>query len=462
MADGQNRKILRIGIIQNKKFIEERLLRKRHTVSLGQSEKNTFVVPSATLPDSHPLFELKGGAYHLRIVDGMTGKVGIDDSSLDFGALKSRGLAKPHPAGGLSVALSDRSRGRVVLGDVTLLFQFVVPPPPPSRLQLPASVRGGILNTLDWPFVSTLLASFVIQVFSVAFIVTRDYPEPPRGLEALPDRFAEFLKEQPEIKKVTPKQTAKDEDKEEKDPDKKEPKKEEVKKKPPPKKVEEVVKEARQKAREKRRIAKKVNNKTILKFIGVKGDGGEGILNTLKDGHTDTAIADAFSGGGMMVAEESGASRDRRRETGATGKLAALGSKDLEAKGPTGPVKSGKKREVAVRGKVKIKRLRNDEMVGTGVLDSNSVSSVVRRRSRAIKNCYEKRLKLNNKLKGKVKVRFTIEQSGRARKVSVVSDSTGDPAVGKCIASQIKRWRFPKPDGGSVTVAFPFVFTPSG
>jgi TonB family protein len=320
-------------------------------------------------------------------------------------------------------------------------------------------VRGGILNTLDWPFVSTLMASFVIQVFSVAFIVTRDYPEPPSGLENLPDRFAEFLKEQPEIKKVKPKKVTKDDDKEEKDPEKEKPKEEPVKKKP--KKVEEVVKEARKKAREKRRIAKKVNNKTILKFIGVKGDGEGGILNTLKDGHTDTAIADAFSGGGMMVAEESGASRDRRRETGQTGKIAGLGDDALTAKGPAGPVKSGKKRETAVRGKVKIKRLRNDEMVGTGVLDSNSVSKVVKRRSRAIKNCYEKRLKLNNKLKGKVKVRFTIEQSGRARKVSVVSNTTGDSVVGTCIANQIKRWRFPKPDGGSVTVAFPFVFTPS-
>jgi hypothetical protein len=37
----------------------------------------------------------------------------------------------------------------------------------------------------------------------------------------------------------------------------------------------------------------------------------------------------------------------------------------------------------------------------------------------------------------------------------------GSDAVGDCIISRLKRWRFPKPDGGSVTVNFPFIFTPS-
>ena len=457
MAEGGNRKILRIGIIQNKEFVEERLLRKRHSVTVGQTAKNTFAVPSGSLPDTHTLFELKGGVYHLRVLDGMSGKVGVDDSSLTLDALKAKGLAKPHPAGGLDIPLSDRSRGRIVMGDVILLFQFVVPPPPPSRLQLPAAVRGGIVNTLDWPFVTTLLASFVVQVFSVAFIVTRDYPEPPRGIENLDDRFAKILRVQPEVK-ATPKETEAKED-EEKDPDKKEP--EEVKK-PEKKKVEKVVEEARQKAREKQRVVSNVRRKTIIGVLGTKGGDGDALVrDLLGGGAADVAMKDAFDGTVGLVADGSAGRPDSRRDVGGTGKIAALGGDDLKAKGPTGPVSTGSKREVKVSGNVKIKRLSNDEMIGTGVLDSNSVSQVVSRRSKAIKNCYEKRLKVNNKLKGKVKIRFTIEQSGRVSKASVAQDTTGDSVVGSCIVSQIKRWRFPKPDGGSVTVSFPFVFTPS-
>ena len=40
-------KILRIGIIQNGKIVEERLVRKRENVTIGQSTKNTFVVPAS-------------------------------------------------------------------------------------------------------------------------------------------------------------------------------------------------------------------------------------------------------------------------------------------------------------------------------------------------------------------------------------------------------------------------------
>lgn len=461
MAEGGNRKILRIGIIQNKKFVEERLLRKRHAVTVGQGARNTFAVPSPTLPPTHTLFDLRGGVYHLCVTPSMTGKVGVDASSLDFEGLKARGLAEKQPDGSLAIKLSDRSRGRVVMGDVTLLFQFVVPPPPASRLQLPASVRGGILHTLDWPFVSTLLASFVVQVFSIAFIVTRDYPEPPRGIETLPDRFAEFLRERPETKPQPKEETAKeDEESEEKDPEKKEPEKKEPEKKP--KKVDEVEQKARKTAEKQRQMAAKVQNNTIIKFLGTKGGDGEGgILDQLKDGHTDTAMADAFDGAAGMVADGSGGARDRRRSVNGTGKVAGLDQDAITAKGG-GPVSSGSKGgETKVSGEVKIKRLRNDEMIGTGVLDSNSVSQVVSRRRSAIKNCYEKRLKVNNKLAGKVKISFTIEQSGRVRQASVAENTTGDPAVGTCIVSQIKRWRFPKPDGGSVTVAFPFVFTPS-
>ena len=45
---------------------------------------------------------------------------------------------------------------------------------------------------------------------------------------------------------------------------------------------------------------------------------------------------------------------------------------------------------------------------------------------------------------------------------AVVQESTmKDPAVGSCIAQAVKRWTFPKPEGGgSVIVSYPFVLEP--
>ncbi len=50
-------KILRIGIIQGGRIVEERLVRKRENITIGQSAKNMFVVLSDALPRNWLLFE---------------------------------------------------------------------------------------------------------------------------------------------------------------------------------------------------------------------------------------------------------------------------------------------------------------------------------------------------------------------------------------------------------------------
>jgi TonB family protein len=459
MAESRDKKILRIGLIQNGKIVEERLLRRRETVTIGQSPRNTFVLSSGGLPKSYNLFEIRSNTYHLNFRAGMNGKVSVDNSVMDFRALREQKLARKRGEN-YTVKLSERSRGKVMLGDVTVLFQFVTPPPPPSTLQLPASLRGGWSQRTDWQFASALLGSFVFQVFSLAFIMSQDYPPPPQGIETLSDRFTEVVFEKKVIKPPPPKVNEEKKD-EKKDPDKKEPEKKAEKKpepKPEPKETPEV--KARRKAKELRRMQKEVANKTILKFVGSKGgDNPASILDSLKDGATDVRIAEAFDGAnGIMVAKNSDTSRDRRLGS-SSGKVAGLDSSDLKGR-EAGKVSTGKKTERKIKGAVKIKK--PSEAFGTGVLDPNSIAKVVGRRKNAIKACYEKQLKKNPKLAGKVKIQFTILGSGRVGDVQVLQDSTGEPAVGACIKRNMKRWKFPKPDGGSVTVAFPFVFQPSG
>jgi TonB family protein len=86
------------------------------------------------------------------------------------------------------------------------------------------------------------------------------------------------------------------------------------------------------------------------------------------------------------------------------------------------------------------------------------VAAVISRRKGAIQSCYERELKKNPNIAGKVVVRFNIGTAGRVTSASVASSSLGAPAVGSCVVSRIKSWRFPKPEGGSVTVTKSFVF----
>src|SRR6476659_3954367 len=156
-------KILRIGIIQSGKIVEERLVRKRENVTIGQSAKNTFVVPASNyLGRSFVLFELGPQGYALNFTDGMDGRVSLGEQVVALPALRQSGRAQKR--GELwHLPLSDKSRGKVVIGDVTVLFQFVAPPPVQPRPQLPPSVRSSLLQNLDWMLLAVVASSFLVH-----------------------------------------------------------------------------------------------------------------------------------------------------------------------------------------------------------------------------------------------------------------------------------------------------------
>ncbi|MEZ4337591.1 MAG: hypothetical protein R3B82_13310 [Sandaracinaceae bacterium] len=70
-------KVLRIGLIQGDKIVEERIIRKRETVTVGSSEKNHFVVSAGGLSSRFELFQLVGNDYILNFTDQMRGRVGL-------------------------------------------------------------------------------------------------------------------------------------------------------------------------------------------------------------------------------------------------------------------------------------------------------------------------------------------------------------------------------------------------
>ena len=134
-------KVLRIGLIQGGKIVEERIIRKRETVTVGASEKNHFVIQAQGLSSRFELFQLVGNDYILNFTDQMRGRVGLAAGVKELDELRKSGARKAQ--GYYQVKLTESSRGKVVIGDTTLLFQFVTPPPVQPRPQLPAAAKGG-------------------------------------------------------------------------------------------------------------------------------------------------------------------------------------------------------------------------------------------------------------------------------------------------------------------------------
>ncbi|HJX65251.1 MAG TPA: AgmX/PglI C-terminal domain-containing protein [Polyangia bacterium] len=444
-------RVLRIGIVQGGRIIDERLVRSRGNISIGWSSKATFAVPSEALPKQWLLFELTPKGYVARFADAMDARIAVGNEVIALAQLKQAGRVRQQGTAWL-LLLDERSRGKISVGDLTILFQFVTPPPPQPRPRLPASVRGSWTTGLDWAFTLIGGASFLAHLVLVMYLRNVDWPRKP-DIEEIPDRFVQMIvKAKPP---EPPKQQAKtDEKTDEKKVENKVASTSAAKKAPKP----EISAEekARIDAERRARLAEQVRNTGILKLLGAKADGSGSIADVLGKGDVDRDQEKAFQGvGGLTVATSEASLRGVKSGTGGSGKVADIGSlrgAGTIASGNTGAGASEKR----VSGVVK-----SEAPAVDGELDPALVSKEVRARIGAVKACYERALKRNPNLSGKIKVRWTITAAGTVSGVDIADDSMGDSEVSSCIKQLVARWRFPAPSGGSVEVEFPFVFTAS-
>lgn len=441
----QHSKMLRVGIIQGDRILEERHVL-RDDITIGHDGKNTLILPPTDeLPARFALFENRNNQYQLVFDDTMQGRVNLGSSDVDFDRLRKQGLAQergPHYV----LPLQETARGKVDLGDVTLFFQFVTPPSPADKPRLPPDVQGGFWKTLDRLFFTILAGSLALHFIWGAIMISADPPpEPELTLDELEDRFvkAEIIPQRkPEPEKVAeaPKAAEKAEKAEAKDPGE-------------DKAADSKPADAAQRKAE---VVKKVSGKGLLKILGSSGSGSGGAFADVLGGSTGGGeIAEALAGAGgvgVATAEAVGAGGPKG---GGTGNVAGIG--DLGTSGG-GKVDLGAKKEVEVSGRVKDAA----PEVDSSDVDRDALARYVKARLKAIQNCYEKELKRNPSLKGKVVVRFSIMPSGRTGDIDIEENTLGNEAVGSCIRTVIRSWVFPfKPDD-EVPVAYPFVFSPAG
>jgi TonB family protein len=441
---------MRIGIVQGGRIIEERLIRSRENISLGWSSKATFAVPSEALPKQWLLFETTPRGYIARFADAMDARIAVGNEVISLAQLKQAGRIRRQGNAWL-LLLDERSRGKIAVGDLTILFQFVTPPLPQPRPRLPASVRGSWMTGLDWAFTAIGSASFLAHLVFVMYLRNVDWPRKP-DIEEIPDRFVQIMAKAkpPEPPKN---QVTKDDSTEEKKPDKSASSgaaKNTAKRELSP------AEKARLDAERRARLSEQVRNTGILKLLGAKADGSGSIADVLGKGDVDRDQEKAFQGvGGLAVATSEASLRGVKSGTGGSGKVADIGSlrgAGAIAGGTTGAGATEKRVSGVVR---------SEAPAVDGALDPALVSKEVRARIGAVKACYERALKRNPNLSGKVKVRWTITAAGTVSGVDISDDSMGDSEVSSCIKQLVARWRFPAPSGGSVEVEFPFVFTAS-
>lgn len=83
---------------------------------------------------------------------------------------------------------------------------------------------------------------------------------------------------------------------------------------------------------------------------------------------------------------------------------------------------------------------RQGEVTTLAGRDPDQVSKVVNGHNDAIEYCYQKELKRNPTLKGKLVVRFTINPQGKVSSATIVSSTLNSPELEACILRRIQRW----------------------
>jgi hypothetical protein len=97
-----------------------------------------------------------------------------------------------------------------------------------------------------------------------------------------------------------------------------------------------------------------------------------------------------------------------------------------------------------------------------GYLSAEQINRVVRANQAAIRYCYENEVQRQPNLRGRIEIQWRINLQGAVTMARVDSSGMHSAGVEGCMVRQIRRWRFPEPDGGEVVVTYPFIFGVGG
>ncbi len=445
-SNQQQPKVLRIGVVQGGKVVHERLIKPGQNVTIGESPKNTFVFSADGLPKRFTLFQVKGAIYALNFTDSMSGKVQLESGIASLQQVRERGDAGKR--GGLyTVPVAHKTRGKIVIGDVTVLFQFVAAPPESARKLARQDFRPKLLEE-DAPIFYGFLALWsAIGAVLMVYVYNTD-PVEMVNLDEIPDRFVQIVQAPDEATEVEPVEPEVDETLQAEAVKKtEEPKEEKPAEKKPETKQEKVAEAKRIEKKREDAIAK---SKLLAGLIGTRGEtnSGKQVEDVFAegDGNFQDLQAALSEVDGAGVASSEAIAMKTGSEGGGRGD-ASIG--DLKTSGGGGSGSVGTVKSTAPK-KVKTSVGQMDVTSGEG---ADAIKATVRKYQGQIQSCYEQQLKSNPTLGGRVAVEIEIT-GGRVTTVVVAENSTGDAALASCISKRIRGWRFASDVTDSVYLPF--------
>src|SRR5688572_3618088 len=258
--------------------------RDARSISIGSSVKNDVAVFGASAPIEHTLFDFRQGAYFLDVPMHARGKLSLGKRAATVEQLRR----KFGRADRLRIRLDPRAKGKLQVGDCTILFQFSPPKPAKIRLPFPLDLKPTFEQMFSRREQISLAVSLAVLGSYFFWLATAEVTD-EFDIDDIDERFVVAMgiqkeKPEPEETKEEDELAQEDEEKEEdkKDEPKPEPKLDKKLDKQPEKFSEAAMKQAR--------------NVGIARVLGTYGGPGEGtVLDVIES--TENNLGDLFAQG---------------------------------------------------------------------------------------------------------------------------------------------------------------------
>ena len=431
-------RVLRIGVVQAGQVSEERIVKQRSHVSVGSSENNTFVLSTSAIPATFRLFELIDHDYHLNFLEHMTGRVALPTGTCELSLLKAQ--AERGSRGAYRIRLGEDSRGKVVIGDITLLFQLVPSPPVQPMAQLPVAVLRGA-GAIDWNTTIIAAASFLFHFLLLGSIYS-DWVDPVVDDEISVAGAIDSLKAMP------PPPPVEDHERPEEAASPRATPNRQTAQQPSQQKA------ATGRSSEKQTAALR-NELEKIEFLTVGTLRGEGAATSdvLKNSELHTNALDQAAASGAGVGVGTGELKIGSAG-GAIRPGVGSGLPDLGPKGRTdGTDGTGSVAKVAgPQGRASI-----GSETTVGVV--SNASQVVAGMRPGFRSCYQRYgLAENPDAAGSIRLTIRVGAGGEVAGVSASASGSLPAAVVSCVQTRARAGQFNVPEGGSAVVVVPVTF----
>jgi hypothetical protein len=461
-TDAMGPKVLRIGVLTDARISEERVVRENETVTIGTHPSCTIVVTGPDAPEKHTLFARRDGRWSLSFAPKLEGRALVDG--------KVRALTELFGAE-TQLSLDDGARGKVTLAGVSVLFQFVAPPPVAPKPQLPQAILHKPLREQDWRY-NACLAGFMALGFAGMGYVEYGYDPEVEAVDIREEVRLVRLESRPAESEPTPSEAANASETPSNatptpSPNRNSTRNQNTTRNTAPstsrqsddQRVNAALRSADRAAEAAMRA---LDNSTDFRAIANAIDGNRSAVAMLRNGQAlmDGSVEALANSTGIRTATNNNAN------IGRTGLLASNAPNGNTLGRPgriDGPgeiaTTTAPREERIIRTRVTTSGPTiEDPVPGT---PTNEIVAVFRRNIGGVQSCYTRALRNNPDLRGRIEISFSIGTTGRVIGSPRVSGIANADELNSCVAGRVRTYVFPVLEEAT-PVMFPVTLEPGG